>query len=85
MKQLSDYFQNVFAHSRRRFACRASDSQEFAPWRKAASSALRHILGLNTIADQNGVFHPSVVVHEPEECDGGYIRAAGHSFRQNPA
>lgn len=72
----SDHFRNIYAASRKRFACHAKSQEEFSIWRKSASSALRHLLGLNTIAEQNVGHVPTVSEFGKEEFKA-YTRHCG--------
>jgi Abhydrolase family len=73
MDDFAGYFQHLYDPNRRQFACSATNPDEFALWRRSASSALRNLLRLDTIARQNDGHRPSVMIVNQEDC-GTYLR-----------
>jgi dienelactone hydrolase len=74
--QPEEFAVRLYDESRREFACRARNPEEFSAWAGQARPALRALLGLGRIEQELGSFSPSVGVGEAEAQDG-YRRRRG--------
>jgi len=71
------YLDRLYTEEGRKFACHATNPQDFFAWQSGARPALRRLLGLERIAASAGDWCPAVELETPEDL-GDYARHLGH-------
>ncbi len=70
------YLERLYGEGKRRYSCRAKNSDEFSDWQFEAREELRRLLGLTRIERENIKHEVKVELEEPEELDG-YTKQRG--------
>ena len=74
--EVLDYLRRLYGEEKRTFACRADSAEGVAEWQRRARPVLRHLIGLDRIAEEAEGHKPTVSLQEPKDC-GDYTRRLG--------
>ena len=70
------YLRRLYGEGKRTFAFHADAGESVAAWQRRARPVLRHLIGLDRIAEEAEGHKPTVSLKEPEDC-GDYTRRLG--------
>lgn len=78
---IAGYLTHLYSRERSAHACRAEDPEGVAEWQASARSALRHLIGLESIAASAAGHTPAVELGDAEDM-GVYARQRGTIFTE---
>jgi len=70
------YLRRLYGEGKRTFAFHADAGESVTAWQRRARPVLRHLIGLDRIAEEAEEHKPTVSLQEPEDC-GDYTRQLG--------